>query len=151
MIYTLQKEVLLNTSIPECWDFLSHPANLNDITPPYLNFKIISRVPDRMHNGLLIEYSIRIPILGQQSWLTEIRHVREHQSFVDEQRSGPFRFWHHYHEIEQKENGLVSRDRVTYIMPFSYAGRILHYVSIGKTLERIFSYREAQLIGRFPF
>ncbi len=150
MLYTLEKEVLLNTSISECWEFLRNPDNLNEITPPDLHFKIVSRVPEQMYNGLLIEYSIRIPGIGTQHWVTEIRHILEQRSFVDEQRCGPFRFWHHYHEIEQVENGVISRDRVNYVMPFGIIGRTLHTLTIRKTLQRIFKYREEQLHRLFP-
>lgn len=150
MIHTLQKEVVLGITVDECWEFLRNPHNLNDITPPDLHFRIVSPVPQRMYNGLLIEYQIRIPLLGRQTWLTEIRHVREKESFVDEQRHGPFRFWHHHHWIEERGSGVLSHDRVTYIMPFGVAGEILHRLSIRATLERIFSYRQTRLKQLFP-
>ncbi|SHO42626.1 SRPBCC family protein [Desulfopila aestuarii] len=150
MIHTLQKEVVLGTTIGECWKFLQNPHNLNDITPPDLDFQIVSPTPEKMYNGLMIEYRIRIPLLGGQTWLTEIRHIRESESFVDEQRYGPFRFWHHFHGIEEVEAGVLSRDRVTYIMPFGAVGEFLHWFYVRTTLERIFSYRQTRLLQLFP-
>ena len=150
MIHTLQKEVVLGATIDTLWDFLKNPENLNDITPPDLHFRIVSPIPSVMFNGLLIQYRIRIPLLGEQRWLTEIRHIREQQSFVDEQRQGPFRFWHHYHGIEQCDEGVRSRDLVTYVMPFGWVGEIVHLVMVQKTLERIFNYREERLRQLFP-
>ncbi len=150
MIYTLQKETLLGCSLEKSWEFLRNPANLNRITPPDLDFQIISEVPGEMFNGLLIEYAIRIPGLGRQRWLTEIKHIQPYHSFVDEQRYGPFALWYHFHEITETDEGVQSRDKVTYIMPLGQLGRILHYLSIHRTLKRIFTYREEQLKKLFP-
>ena len=150
MIHTLYTEVVLATTIERCWEFLQNPHNLNDITPPDLDFRIVSTTPETMYNGLLVEYRIRIPLLGKQTWLTEIRHVREGISFVDEQRYGPFRFWHHFHEIKATKDGVLSCDRVNYIMPLGVIGEVLHRFYFRATLERIFSYRRTRLQQLFP-
>lgn len=150
MIHTLYREVALATTMEACWDFLKNPQNLNDITPTDLDFRIVSPVPERMYNGLLVEYRIRIPLFGEQTWLTEICHVCDCKSFVDEQRYGPFRFWHHFHEIEARKDGVLSRDRVHYIMPFGMVGELLHRFYVRATLERIFSYRQTRLQQLFP-
>lgn len=149
MIKYLEKIVVLPTSIEKCWSFLQNPANLNAITPPDLQFRIISPIPEEMHEGLLIEYLIRIPMLGRQRWLTEIRHVREKCSFVDEQRYGPFRFWYHLHELRPGEGGVISRDLVTYVMPLGLLGECIHLLYVRRTLERIFSYRKQRLLDIF--
>ncbi len=151
MIYTLERKIQLGASVEQCWDFLRNPANLNIITPPDLQFKIITNVPEEMYNGLLIEYSIRIPGFGRQKWLTEIKHIRIKHSFIDEQQSGPFRFWNHYHQLTEIAGGVVSLDRVTYIMPYGFIGTMLHSAFIRKTLDRIFNYREQRLAQLFPY
>jgi ligand-binding SRPBCC domain-containing protein len=150
MIYTLQKETVLGCSLETSWEFLRNPKNLNLITPPDLHFQIVTEVPEEMFNGLLIEYSIRIPGIGRQRWLTEIKHLQPYRSFVDEQLYGPFTLWYHFHEITEADKGVRSRDKVTYILPLGQLGRLLHYISIRKTLERIFNYREKQLTKLFP-
>ena len=41
------------------------------------------------------------------NWVTEITHVKDFEYFVDEQRFGPYKFWHHKHlikEIKIKQN-----------------------------------------------
>ena len=86
-IYQLTREHVINTDLKTAWEFLSSPKNLDTITPDDMPFEIITDVPDKMHNGLLIEYRVGIPILGSQTWLTEIKYVKEGFSFMDEQRS----------------------------------------------------------------
>ena len=94
-----------------------------------------------MTNGLLIEYRIKIPLIGHQTWLTEIKHIRHMHSFVDEQRVGPYRFWYHYHELHDMGNGVRIIDDVTYVIPFGILGRCINFLVISKMLVKIFDYR----------
>lgn len=144
-MYILEREQKVSTSLDKAWHFLQNPANLNRITPPDLRFQIVSDIPDIMYDGLIVEYRVGIPWMGTHRWVTEIKHIREHHSFVDEQRLGPYRFWYHYHEIRQLEDHVLLLDRVHYQPPFGPLGTILQWVHIGKTLERIFDYRHQQL------
>jgi len=144
-MYTLVRRQWLAAPAEEVWAFLQNPANLDRITPPDLRFRIVTEVPAIMHDGLIIEYRIAIPLLGTHAWITEIKHVRPGRSFVDEQRLGPYRFWHHYHEIEPECGGVRMLDRVCYLPPFGPLGRLLHLLYIRKILERIFDYRSRQL------
>ena len=145
MMYTLEQEQLVNADLERCWNFLKSPANLNLITPDDLHFQIVSSVPEDMYNGLIIEYRISIPVIGVQRWVAEIKHIRQNQSFVDEQRIGPYTFWYHYHELLATPDGTTLIDRVYYGVPYSIFGRLLHSLFIRKTLERIFTYRHAKL------
>jgi ligand-binding SRPBCC domain-containing protein len=106
-----------------------------------MSFEIISPLPEAMFNGLLIEYRIGIPFLGKQTWLSELKHIRERHSFVDEQRFGPYRFWYHYHEIAQAEGGVRFIDCVNYVMPFGPLGELVRSAYVKKQLEAIFDYR----------
>ncbi len=99
-----------------------------------------------MYEGLLIEYRISVPLFGKQKWLTEIRHIRPGRSFVDEQRIGPYRLWYHYHEVQPgRRGGSVMTDNVTYIMPFSPAGDLVHRIIVRRQLEQIFDFRKSAL------
>ncbi len=144
-MYTLERQQRVTASMEQAWEFLQNPANLDRITPPDLRFRIVTEVPEVMYNGLIVEYQITIPLLGTHTWVTEIKHVREGHSFVDEQRLGPYRFWHHYHEIRSDGDGVLLIDRVCYQPPLGLLGRLLHRLYIGKTLERIFAYRRGRL------
>ena len=144
-MFTLRREITIPTSINEAWKFISRPENLNLITPDDLKFRILTEIPDLMYNGLLIRYRVGIPFLGSQNWLTEIRHIRDHHSFIDEQRIGPYRFWHHRHVIEETEDGVRFTDEVTYALPFSIFGKLAHALFVRRMLARIFDFREQAL------
>jgi len=144
-MYTLYREQFVDATLTEAWDLLKNPANLDLITPEDLQFKIISPVPREMFNGLIVEYRISIPWFGEHIWIAEIKHIREKHSFVDEQRLGPYRFWYHYHQIDEENGRIKLTDRVHYEVPCGIFGRILHYLIIRKTLQRIFNYRREKL------
>ncbi|MBV5318825.1 MAG: SRPBCC family protein [Desulfobulbaceae bacterium] len=144
-MYILERQQRVTASMEQAWAFLQNPANLDRITPTDLRFRIVTEVPEVMYNGLIVEYKITIPLLGTHTWVTEIKHIREGYSFVDEQRLGPYRFWYHYHEIRPEEEGVLLIDRVFYQPPFGLLGRLLHFLYIKKTLERIFAYRRGRL------
>ena len=144
-MYTLQREQRVKASPAQAWAFLQNPANLDAITPPDLRFRIVTGIPAVMYNGLIVEYRITIPFIGTHGWITEIKHIREGVSFVDEQRLGPYRFWYHYHEIREENGTVVLLDQVSYQPPFGVLGQLVHWLYIRRTLARIFDYRREKL------
>lgn len=149
MIHTLERTQILPAKPEALWQFLSRPENLNAITPPWLHFEIRTAVPEKMFNGLLVEYRVRVPLFGTQNWLTEIKHIQEGASFVDEQRAGPYKLWYHYHEVQPHEAGSRMIDRVTYQLPFGLLGDLVHTLVIKRQLKQIFDHRERALFERF--
>lgn len=150
-MYVLERELVLGVGCDDLWSFIAAPANLNLLTPPQLQFHIASALPDRMYNGLLIHYRISIPRFGTWRWLTEIKHIKEGVSFVDEQRFGPYRFWYHEHHLEVV-NATRTRmiDRVTYALPFGPLGAVIHRLSVQDMLQEIFAYRREKLLELYP-
>ena len=141
-MYTLHKEIEVEASLDQVWEFISHPQNLDRITPDDMEFKIVTDVPEQMSNGLLVEYRVRIPIMGWQVWVSELKHIEPGRYFVDEQKIGPYRFWYHEHRIETAGDKVKVIDHVSYEVPFGFIGRIAHSLFIRPTLERIFRHRE---------
>lgn len=148
-MYILSQEQLLDTQLEPAWDFLQNPHNLNVITPPELHFEIVTDVPEKMYNGLIIEYRITIPLVGRQRWITEIKHIKENHSFVDEQRIGPYRFWYHYHRLTRQEEMVKNHDKVYYLPPYGPLGTLAHHLFIKKALARIFNYRRKKMAEIF--
>jgi len=144
-IYNLEVKQFLPISLTEAWEFFSSPGNLSKITPPQMGFIITSGPPPKMHSGQIISYKVS-PIPGfTTNWVTEITHVQEKQFFVDEQRFGPYRMWHHEHHFEIQGNGVLMTDRVSYKLPFGIFGRIAHGLFVRKQLQTIFLFRENYL------
>lgn len=148
-IYRLDEILNLPIPIAEAWEFLSNPASLSRITPEWMEFAVTSELPERMYAGLIITYRIR-PIMGiPATWVTEITHLREPDYFVDEQRAGPYRFWHHQHILEEIDCGTAMRDIVHYALPFGLLGRMAHPFLVRPKLQRIFAFRRRKLEEMF--
>lgn len=132
------------------WDFFSRPQNLNELTPPQLRFRIVGEPPRRMYAGLLIEYRVRVLPGVWTRWVTEIPHVREGEYFVDEQRIGPYRLWHHEHHFTPTPGGVLMTDRVTYDIGWGMLGRIAGWLWVDAQVARIFDYRATRIQTLFP-
>jgi ligand-binding SRPBCC domain-containing protein len=149
-VQRLFREQFIPAPPAQVWEYFGDPRNLNEMTPPDMNFEIISLTPGRMTEGQLIEYRVEF-IRGVRSlWLTEIAHVRGSAYFVDEQRIGPYRFWYHEHHFEPTLGGTLMTDRVTYSIGFGPLGDLLNSLWIGKRLKGIFDYRIRKINKLFP-
>jgi ligand-binding SRPBCC domain-containing protein len=148
-LYLLERTQRLAISRDDAWQFFSDPKNLAEITPPSMAFHVTNRPAEVMHPGMIITYKVR-PLPGLSvDWVTEITHVREPEFFVDEQRFGPYRFWHHQHHFRDIEGGTEIRDLVHYALPLDPAGRAVQKWMVGPRLQRIFDYRREVLRSRF--
>jgi len=141
-VHTLRVEQELPVGRSQLWEFLSHPGNLSEITPGDMGFQVTSPVTGTMYPGQIITYYVS-PFKGiRTSWVTEITHVKEGWYFVDEQRFGPYRFWHHKHFLEEMENGVKMTDEVTYKLPLGFIGRWVNRLLVKRRLKQIFEYRQ---------
>jgi len=140
--YLLQRTQYLPITLAEAWDFFSSPHNLEKITPPSMGFQVLSDShTQKAYAGQIITYYVR-PILNiKLFWMTEITHVAEQQYFVDEQRFGPYAFWHHTHFFKAVPGGVEMRDQVHYKLPFGFVGSIVHRLMVQKQLHDIFDFR----------
>ena len=149
-VHTLTRTQVVHAELEECWAFFSNPGNLSRITPPSVDFRVLSDVPEKIYAGLMIHYRVR-PLFGiPMRWLTEITQVRELEYFADEQRVGPYAIWHHEHFFRKLEDSRVEmRDMVHYALLFGFAGEIVHEMVVKRELERIFLYREKTVEALF--
>ena len=127
------------------WEFISVPQNLNKITPPDMAFEIIGEPPEKSYAGLLLEYRVKVPLLGWSTWLTEIKYVEDGVSFMDEQRVGPYKLWLHTHKLEDVEGGTRMTDDIRYLVPLGPIGLLANILFVGRTLRRIFDYRRGKM------
>ncbi len=148
-VYQLRALQIVPVSKSKAWEFLSNPKNLKVITPSSMGFHILSGADRPMYPGQIIEYKVKPFPFSSVRWVTEITHVAENDYFVDEQRFGPYVFWHHKHFLRETLNGTVMEDIVDYKLPFGILGRLAHSFWIKKQLQHIFKYREQKLIQLF--
>jgi len=142
MLHILKSQQTIQANLQTAWDFISSPKNLSVITPDYMKFKILSDGDsDSMYAGQIIEYTVR-PLLNiELSWVTEITHVKDKEYFVDEQRFGPYAFWHHQHWLKEAASGIEMTDLVHYKLPFGVFGKMGNKLFVEKQLKEIFAYR----------
>lgn len=144
-MYTLERTQRIPISLEEAWQFFQNPSNLSKITPSEMGFQILSEVPDQMYSGLFIHYKVT-PLLGiRMNWTTEITHVKKPHYFVDEQRVGPYRIWHHEHHFKEINGGVEMLDRVNYQLPLGAIGKMIHPLIVEKKLNEIFNHRIKQV------
>lgn len=149
-MHTLHRTQKLPLTIQQAWDFLSAPANLKIITPAYMGFEMTSKHHGAsMYAGQIITYVVK-PILGiPLDWCTEITHVQQPDYFVDEQRFGPYAFWHHQHKLQEIKNGVLMEDIVHYKLPLGFIGNWVNTLMVQRQLEDIFAFRHKKLIELF--
>jgi len=148
--YQINQTQKFPASIIEVWDFISSPGNLKEITPPYMGFIVTSNnATEKMYAGMIISYKVS-PLLGiQLNWVTEITQVHDQEYFVDEQRMGPYKMWHHQHKLEAIEGGVLMTDIVSYQTPFGMFGALGNALFIKQQLKHIFDFRTVALEKRF--
>lgn len=137
--FTQELPVDLNTA----WDFFSSPLNLAEITPKDMTFDVTTpnMANTKMYPGLIITYKVS-PLLGiKLNWMTEITHVKDKEYFIDEQRFGPFAFWHHQHHFEKTEKGVLMKDLLHYGIGWGPIGLVANSLIVENKIKGIFDFR----------
>jgi ligand-binding SRPBCC domain-containing protein len=148
--YSLRQVQKLQISVAEAWNFFSNPKNLVKITPATLDFRILTDITsNEIYEGQLITYKVK-PMFGiAVKWISEITVVQKHKLFVDEQRKGPYKMWHHEHHFEAIDGGTEMTDIISYQIPFGVLGTIALPI-VKSQLENIFTYRRSKIDEFFP-
>lgn len=139
--FRLTAEMFVGLPIEEVFDFFADARELGRITPPWVNFKILTPMPIELKQGSLLDYQIRlhgIPI----KWRTEICVWEPCKRFVDQQLRGPYKKWYHEHVFESVAGGTLVKDNVHYIVPF---GAMVNRFFVQPDLEKIFRFRHDTL------
>jgi ligand-binding SRPBCC domain-containing protein len=144
MIYRLDRTTVIPRDREEVFGFFSEAANLQRLTPPFLDFRIVTPQPISMRAGTLIDYQLRLFGIAVR-WRTRIEEFVPVSHFVDVQLSGPYRLWHHRHEFESVPGGTAMRDCVDYELPLGPLGSLARALFVRRTLDRIFDYRTAAI------
>ena len=128
--------------------FFADAHNLQELTPPWLSFAILTPSPIAMDVETRIDYRIKlhgIPI----RWRTRIARWEPPYAFADEQLRGPYALWHHTHTFVPSDGGTVLGDEVL-MRPKGgpLAGLAMRWFVRGD-VERIFRFRGEVMAQRF--
>ncbi|MEN8775062.1 MAG: SRPBCC family protein [Akkermansiaceae bacterium] len=148
-VHSLSQEQTIPISIKEAWSFFSSPKNLEAMTPPDMGFKIVSLPSETLYEGEIIQYSVKALPGIWIPWISEIKSLHEGESFVDDQISGPFKFWHHRHSFEEIDGGTIVKDLIHYTVGFGVFGEIARALVVKKQLAKMFEHRRVVLEEKF--
>lgn len=135
--FQLFVEQTVSQKIDTVFSFFETPKNLNIITPPWLNFKIIPPAPESTYEGLEISYRLSIhkfPVF----WKSRIIGYEKNKFFCDKQIFGPYLFWEHTHTFTADGENTIINDIVNYKVLF---GRAINNLFVKRDLNKIFKYR----------
>ena len=138
--FAFHAEQFVPRPLDQVFDFFSKAENLQELTPAFLHFRILSVDPAPVRKGTLIKYSLRWRIFPIR-WTTEIVDWDPPHRFVDVQLKGPYKLWHHEHRFIAEDNGTRIVDEVHYQLPFGVLGTLAHTLKVKRDVETIFAYR----------
>ena len=147
-LHIFETETYIDRPLNEVFDFFSKAENLNLLTPPGLQFQILTPLPIRMHTGTLIDYRLSLKGIPFR-WKTEIAAWEPPFFFTDTQLKGPYRLWIHKHVFRSEKQGTLMHDRVAYSAPGWVLEPLINKLFVKKQVEKIFRYRQQKLDALF--
>src|SRR3954449_10402998 len=141
-IHVLRREQRLAAPPSEVFPFFADPRNLEAITPPILEFRLLTPEPIAMGVCTFLQYALRLRGVPVR-WDTLIQEWEPPHRFVDVQVRGPYRLWHHTHELVALDGGRATlmRDTVRYSVGFGVLGEVARRALVLRDLEAIFAFR----------
>ena len=164
MRHRFQTEQWVPYPVERVFAFFADPANLPPLMPRWQRARVerahyvpppappvFSKVGLVAGQGSLISISFRpVPLLPVRlGWDAYIAEFRWNDSFCDEQRRGPFRYFRHCHSIraEMRDGvtGSVVSDAVAYELPLGVLGDLANKLGVRKQMQVLFAYRQKML------
>src|SRR4051795_2939008 len=139
-VHVLRREQRLPGPPEAVFPFFADARNLEAITPPLLSFRLLTPTPVEMGVGTFLQYALRLRGVPVR-WDTLIQAWEPPPRFVDVQVRGPYRLWHHTHELEPVAGGTLMRDTVRYAIGFGPLGEVARRAVVARDLDAIFAYR----------
>jgi len=143
--FIYRSEQWLPRTLDEVFPFFADARNLEELTPHWLRFDVVTPEAIPMAVGTTIDYRLawrRIPL----RWTSEIAAWEPPHRFIDRQLRGPYRLWHHEHRFEERNNGTNVIDEVQYAV---WGGAIANRLGVARDIEKIFAHRRAKLLDLF--
>lgn len=168
MTHLVQFEQWVPVPIERVFLFFANPGNLPRIMPPQTGTELVrlKLVPPPGIPAVQASITDRDPLAGVGSeivtsfrmvpflpfragWTAFITEFEWNHYFADVQKQGPFKSFHHRHELRAETrnqmNGTVIRDVIEYDVGFGWLGRLAQKIFVGRRLQRTFEYRQRAL------
>ena len=128
----------------EIFPYFSSETNLEELTPPFMGFKVLRKSPGPMKAGTLIDYRLAVHGIPMK-WKTRIEEWIPEERFVDNQLRGPYKRWHHTHTFRELAGGTLMTDCVHYRLPLGWLGDVTAHWKVLEDVKSIFAYRRQKV------
>jgi ligand-binding SRPBCC domain-containing protein len=168
MTHLVQFEQWVPVPLERVFLFFANPGNLPRIMPPQTGTELVRLklvpppgIPPESAiitdgsplagAGSEIVTSFRVlPLLPFRAiWTALITEFEWNHHFADIQKKGPFKSFHHRHELTEETRdrvrGTMVRDVVEYDVGFGWLGEIAQRVFVSRQLHGTFEYRQRAL------
>jgi ligand-binding SRPBCC domain-containing protein len=143
--YILTRKLTLDLPREMVFDFFADAVNLERITPPELNFQIITPQPIDIKKDTLIDYKLKLhgfPL----TWKTIISEWDPPLSFIDQALKSPYKQWIHRHVFTELDaNKTLMEDTVRYRLPLEPLGDLALWF-VRRELNYIFNFRQKAVL-----
>jgi ligand-binding SRPBCC domain-containing protein len=144
-IFEYRSSLTIPRPLDEVFPFFAEARNLALITPPWLQFEVLTPEPIPMRVGTQIDYRLRVRGIPMR-WRSEIAAWEPPHLFVDRQLRGPYRLWHHEHRFVGRDGETEATDHVRYAV---WGGLLIDRLVVRRDVRAIFAYRERKLREMF--
>ncbi len=140
---TFTRQQKLSVPARFAFDWHKNPGALERLAPPWERVRVIERAGG-MENGRVVLEVQRGPL--RRRWVARHSDYIEGRQFRDEQVEGPFRSWSHTHRFDPigPDTSLLV-DSIQYELPLGSVGQALGGAYAARSLERLFTFRQARL------
>lgn len=168
MTYHVRFEQWVPVAIDRVFLFFANPGNLPRIMPPETATELVrlKLVPPAGISAMQASIIDRDPLAGVGSeivtsfrvlpllpfraqWIAVITEFEWNHHFADVQQRGPFKSFHHRHELLAESrrgmHGTVVRDVIDYDVGFGWLGGLAQRLFVSRQLRRTFEYRQRAL------
>jgi uncharacterized protein (TIGR01777 family) len=139
----------LPVPVEKVFPFFCDETNLERLTPPWLNFRVVGKSTPHIEKGTLIDYQLKLHGVPVR-WQSRIDDWIPNEMFIDRQMRGPYRFWHHTHRFYPVAGGTLIEDHVLYQVPGGRVGNWFVGPWVKGDVEKIFAYRRQTIDALFP-
>lgn len=140
------RRVRVPVPVQELFAWHERPGAFMRLSPPWDVPRLLAH-SGGIRDGARVSLQTHVgPLLT--TWHLEHRDYIEHQQFVDVLLDGPFAHWVHTHRfIADGPHASVLEDAIEYALPLGPLGDVFGASMAESTLERVFAYRHALMLG----
>ncbi len=139
----LERCTSFRCEIQRIFDVLTCPENIPRLVPPEIQLQIID-APQRLQAGSRLE----VKLLGYgipQTVVYEIVEFQPPYRFTEKQTKGPLAKYLHYHELAERDEGVLVTDRIEFDPPGGLLGFLLPVDRLRSSFEEGLAHRHSEL------